>query len=254
MVIGLLCALGPLLGHLPPAVGGDIASANLPIGSPHHLLGTDMVGNDLLARVLEGGRRSLKVALASNLLGLVAGGAVGIAAGYVGGALDAGLAGALDVLIAFPSLILTLVIAAGLGPGELNLILALAFFSVPAYARLARAAAARIRAEQFVRAAELAGAGRLRVMLTHLTPNIAPQLLTFASVGLSVTVVIEASLSFLGVGIRPPAPSWGGMIVQGQEYLTIKPSLVLIPSAFLTVTTLALNVLGDCVRERLAER
>jgi peptide/nickel transport system permease protein len=254
LLIGLAGAFGPWIGRLPAPVGGDIAAADLPIGSAHHLLGTDLVGNDVLARVLVGGRVSLEVAVGSNLLGLVVGGTAGICAGYLGGVVDAVASVSLDVLIGFPALVLALVIATGLGPGELHVVLALAFFSIPAYARLARAAAARLRREPFVSASELAGAGPVRVVLTHLVPNIAPQLLTFAGIGLSVTVVLEASLSFLGVGIRPPAPSWGGMIVQGQEYLAVKPSLVLVPAAFLSVTTIALNVLGAAVRERLAER
>ncbi len=253
-LIGLACVLGPHLVRLPSPVGGDIALADLPIGAAHHPLGTDMVGNDMLARTLIGGRLSLTVAVASNLLGLVVGGVLGLGAGYLGGAADAAATISLDILIAFPSLVLALVIATGLGAGEGHVILALAAFSVPAYARLARSGASRLRHERFVTAAELAGVGRARVMLTHLVPNLVPQLLTFSCVGLSVTVILEASLSFLGVGLRPPAPSWGGMIVQGQEYLAVKPSLVLIPGAFLAGTTLVLNVLGDAIRQRLAER
>lgn len=254
VVVTLACVAGPSLGHLPPATGGDIAAADLPIGSPHHLLGTDMVGNDELARLLVGGRLSLEVAIVSNALGFIVGGLIGMLAGYRGGALDTSTTTVLDVLIAFPPLVLAMVIAAGLGPGEPNLILALSFFSVPAYARLARAAAGKVRRQRFVSAAELTGAGPLRVVLFHLAPNVVPQLLTFCCLGLSVTILLEASLGYLGLGLRPPAPSLGNLIAQGQEYLLLRPSLMLVPAAFLTATTLALTVLGDAVRDRSARR
>jgi peptide/nickel transport system permease protein len=246
------CFLGPLLGRLASPVGGDLASAGLPAGSPQHPLGTDMLGNDLLARVLAGGRLSLEVAFGSTVLGLSVGGLVGTVAGYVGGPIDRAAGVALDVLIAFPAAVLALVVAAELGPGELHLILALSLFGVPVYARLARTAAAGVRRRRFLRAAELFGATRARIVLTHLVPNVVPRLLTFGCLGLSVTIVLEAWLSYTGLGLRPPAPSWGTMIVQGQEYLTIRPSLVIVPGALLTLTALALNVLGDAVRARLA--
>ena len=252
LLIVLACGAGPWF--LPPATGGDITAANLPAGSAHHLLGTDPVGNDLLARLLTGGRFSLEVAAAANAAGLAAGGLAGMLAGYRGGALDTVTATVLDVLIAFPPLVLTLVLAAGLGPGELHLIAALAFFSAPAYARLARAAAAKIRRQRYVSAAQLAGVGPARVVLTHVAPAVLPELLTFGCLGLAVTIVLEASLGYLGLGLRPPAPSLGNLIAQGQEYLTVRPALVLAPGALLTVATLALSLLGDAARRRWVTR
>jgi peptide/nickel transport system permease protein len=253
-LIVLACFAGPWLASLPSATNGDITAAGLPIGSAHHLLGTDPVGNDILARLLIGGRLSLQVAVGSTALGLVVGGLTGMLAGYRGGALDTSVATGLDILIAFPPLVLALVLAAGLGPGRWHLILALALFGAPAYARLARAAAAKVRHQRFISAAELAGTGPLRIVLTHVAPHVVPQLLTFCCLGLSVTIILEASLGYLGLGVSPPAPSLGNMIAHGQEYLTIRPSLVLLPAALLCLITVALTVLSDGARRYLAQR
>jgi peptide/nickel transport system permease protein len=245
------CFAWPLTGTVPAPVGGDIAAAGLPSFSPGHLLGTDPIGNDVLARLLYGGRVALEVALASNVLGLVLGGAIGIAAGIAGGGADAVAARLLDVLIAVPALVLALLIAASLGPGETHVIAALAFFTVPAYARLARAQTRRIRELDFVVAARLAGTGELRIAVSHIAVNVAGHLLTFAFVGVSLSITFQAALSFLGLGVVPPQPSWGDMIATGQEYLTTDPALALIPSAALVVTVVALNALGDALRDRL---
>ena len=213
-----------------------------------------MIGNDVLSRVLAGGRLSMEVAVSSNTLGLVLGGLIGTYAGVRSGWVDRVTTTVLDALIAFPALVLAMVVSAGLGPGESHVIVALTFFSVPAYARLARAATLKVREEAFVRNAQLVGAHPARVVLTHVVPNVLPQLLTFACLGLSASVLLESSLSFLGLGVRPPAPSWGSMIVQGQEYVTTRPSLVVVPSLFMTATLLALNSQAEGVRRRSAQR
>jgi peptide/nickel transport system permease protein len=249
IVVG--CFVWPLLGDLPRAIGGNIAMANLPVGSAGHPLGTDMVGNDVLARVLAGGRVALEVGVATNLVGLTVGGCIGMMAAAAGGIFDTLVARLLDILIAFPAVVLALLIAADLGPGELHVILALSFFTVPTYARLARAHTLQVRGLDFVRAARLSGA-RASQTYGHLIPNVLPRLLTFSFLGISLAITFEASLSFLGLGVVPPAPSWGDMIAQGQEYLSIHPGLALIPSACLVATVVAINLTGDAVRKRLA--
>jgi peptide/nickel transport system permease protein len=254
LLLVLACYLWPLVGGVPSPVNANPLSANLPIGSPGHVLGTDPLGNDIFSRLLYGGRVSIEVGLGSNVIGLVVGGAIGIAAAYRGGWPEAVVMRVLDVLIAFPSLVLALAIAQYLGPGELNVIWALSFFSVPAYARLARAQTLRLREQDLILAARLSGAKDGSVLARHLVPNVVPQLLTFASLGISVTIILEASLSYLGLGVRLPQPSWGDMISQGQQYLSLEPRLVLVPSAVLLVTVVAINVLGDGVRARMATR
>jgi peptide/nickel transport system permease protein len=254
VVIAAACFLGPLVLPVPPPVGGSVLESYLDAGSPGHLLGTDPNGNDILSRILHGGRSSLVVAVAVNLLGLAVGGTLGALSGYVGGAADTVIMRVLDVLIAFPSLVLTLAVAQSLGASRTNTILALAFFSIPAFARISRAATLRLRELPFMAAAQLCGTPGWRVLLRHVAPNISPQLITFGMLGMGIVMVIEGALSFLGLGIPPPAPSWGNMIAQGQQSLSATPMLVVWPCAALFLTVLAFNLLGESLRARWSGR
>ena len=245
-----LCFLLPLFGGVPRPTGGDVLEASLPLFSPGHFLGTDEVGNDVWSRLLHGGRSSLQIALAVQLIGMIGGGMLGALAGYRGGVLDMIVTRVLDVLIAFPALVLALAIAQGLGPSKLNTIWALSFFSVPAFARISRAATLRLRERTFMLAARLSGPSGRRILMRHIAPNILPQLVTFGLLGMGVIIILEGALSFFGLGIPPPNPSWGNMIFDGQGILSAEPRLVLVPSAFLFVTVLAFNLLGDALRSR----
>jgi peptide/nickel transport system permease protein len=254
VVIAAACFLGPLVLPVPPPTGGSVLESYLDAGSPGHLLGTDPNGNDILSRILHGGRSSLVVAVAVNVLGLVVGGTLGALSGYLGGAVDTVIMRVLDVLIAFPSLVLTLAVAQSLGASQTNTILALAFFSIPAFARISRAATLRLRELPFMAAAQLCGTPGRRVLLRHIAPNITPQLITFGMLGMGIVMVIEGALSFLGLGIPLPAPSWGNMIAQGQQSLSATPMLVVWPCAALFVTVLAFNLLGETLRARWSGR
>ena len=252
-LIGLLlflCFVWPLFGTVPPPTGGNILDANIASFSPGHPLGTDQVGNDLWSRLLYGGRNSLEIAFAVNVIGLVVGGLLGAFAAFWGSFTDTVIMRVLDVLIAFPSLVLALAIAQSLGPSKLHTIYALCFFSVPAFARLARAQTLRLRERPFMLAARLAGTRAPRILVRHVAPNILPALVTFGLLGVGVTIILEGALSFLGLGVPPPEPSWGNMIFEGQAVLSAEPKLVLLPSAFLFVTVLAFNLLGDALRAR----
>jgi peptide/nickel transport system permease protein len=180
----------------------------------------------------------------------VLGGLLGAFAAYWGSTVDTLIMRILDVLIAFPSLVLALAIAESLGPSKLHTNYALCFFSVPAFARLARAQTLRLRERPFMLAARLAGTRAPRILLRHIAPNILPALVTFLLLGVGVTIILEGALSFLGLGVPPPDPSWGNMIFDGQAVLSAEPKLVLLPSAFLFVTVLAFNLLGDALRSR----
>jgi peptide/nickel transport system permease protein len=248
------CFLWPLTGNVPPPVGGSVLDASLPVGTPGHLLGTDAAGNDIFSRLLYGGRVSLEVGAATQVIGIVLGGLIGMIAGYSRGILAAVLMRVLDVLIAFPSLVLALAIAEGLGPGELHVIWALSFYSVPAFARLARAATLRLREANFMLAASLSGMPRWRIVLFHLAPNLLPQQLTFALLGAGVAIIQEGALSFLSLGVPPPGASWGNMIASGMQTMSVQPSLVLLPCLALLITVAALNLLGDALRARWSAR
>jgi peptide/nickel transport system permease protein len=250
IAIFFLCFMWPLFGTVPKPTGGNILDANQPAFSEGHLLGTDAVGNDIWSRLLYGGRNSLEIALAVQLIGLVLGGGIGAIAGYRGGAVDVVVSRMLDVLIAFPVLVLALAVAESLGPSKLHTIFALSFFSVPAFARISRAATLQLREQTFILAARLSGTSGPRILLRHVSPNIMPQLITFGLLGMGVIIIIEGALSFFGLGVPPPEPSWGNMIADGQNVLSAEPRLVLIPSAALFITVLAFNMLGDALRAR----
>ena len=249
-LIFFACFILPLIAPIPRPTGGDILESLQPAFSPGHILGTDDNGNDILARILYGGRTSLIVALTVNLLGLVIGGGLGALAAQAGGIVDGIIMRLFNVLIAIPSLALIVAVSLSLGPGLRNTILTLAFFSVPAFARISRAETLRLREQPFMVAAKLSGTSTWRIVVRHLAPNIGPQLMTFAMLGMGIVMVIEGALDFLGLGIRPPAPSWGNMIFQGQLSLSGTPMLVVWPSIALFLTVVGFNQLGEAVRSR----
>jgi peptide/nickel transport system permease protein len=248
------CFLWPLVGNVPPPVGGSVLDASLPAGTPGHPLGTDASGNDILSRLLYGGRVSLEVGAATQVIGIALGGLIGMIAGFSRGVLAAVLMRVLDIFIAFPSLVLALAIAEGLGPGELHVIWALSFYTVPAFARLARTATLRLRDQNFMLAASMSGTPRWRIVLFHLAPNLLPQQLTFALLGAGVAIIAEGALSFLSLGVPPPGASWGNMIASGMQTMSVQPSLVLLPCLALLITVAALNLLGDALRARWSAR
>jgi peptide/nickel transport system permease protein len=250
VLIFIACFVLPLVVPIPKPTGGDIMNSLQPALTPGHLLGTDDNGNDILSRILYGGRTSLIVALSVNLLGLVIGGGLGALAAQAGGIVDGIIMRLFDVLIAIPSLALIVAVSLSLGPGLRNTILTLTFFSVPAFARISRAETLRLREQPFMVAAKLSGTSTWRIVLRHIAPNIGPALMTFAMLGMGIIIVIEGALSFLGLGIRPPAPSWGNMIFQGQLSLSGTPMLVVWPSVMLFLTVVGFNQFGEALRSR----
>lgn len=244
--------LVPALG-LPDPNRQDLrrTGRNLGLFSDGHLLGTDSLGRDLLSRALHGARVSLMVGLFAVVIGLTIGGLIGMIAGYKRGVVDTVLMRVIEMIMAFPALVLALTIAAYLGPSVRNVIIAISFFTIPAYARIARAATLSLREREFILSSELLGAKTPHVVFGHLAPNVVIPLLAYAFVAIGTAIIVEASLSFLGLGIRPPNPSWGIMIAQGRGELEEGPHQALVPGAFLFVTVLSLNLLGDAVRSRL---
>ena len=248
------CFVLPLVAPIPKPTGGNILDSGLPAFSPGHLLGTDPNGNDIFSRILYGGRSSLIVAVSVNLIGIAVGGGLGALSAQLGGVFDTVLMRVLDVFIAFPSLVLAIAVAQSLGPSQRNTIFALAFFSVPAFARISRAATLRLREQPFMIAAKLSGTSTRRTLIRHIGPNIGPQLMTFAMLGMGIIIVLEGALSFLGLGIPAPSPSWGNMIFQGQLSLSATPLLVLWPSLALFLSVVGFNQLGEALRARWSGR
>ncbi|MHB1446939.1 MAG: ABC transporter permease, partial [Acidimicrobiales bacterium] len=216
-----------------------------------HLLGTSSDGSDLLSQTLYGGRNSLEIAVMSVLIGATVGCLFGFVSGIKGGIIDTVLMRCVDVLLAFPALILALAVVTYVGRNTWDLTIALSFFSVPAYGRYSRALAVGLRHREFVINARLAGARSGHLILRHILPNAMPTLLTFGFLAVGFQVVALASLSFLGLGLAPPTPSWGGMIAAGEAYLSSAPQMVLEPVAFLLATVVSVNLSGDALRQRM---
>jgi peptide/nickel transport system permease protein len=254
VVLLFFCFVWPLLYHVPSSTNGSLFQVNRPLWSPGHILGTDSTGVDVMAQILYGGRVSFEVAAAVQAIGMVAGGLIGMVAGYYGGWGEAVIMRVLDVFIAFPSLVLVLAIADSLGPSETHVIWALSAFSIPAFGRVSRAATLRLRDQPFIVAARLSGTRAWRIMLQHLTPNMWPQLLTFSLLGAGLTIILEGALDFLGYGIPPPTATWGNMIATGSSFISVYPQFVIVPSVFLLVATICLNMMGDGLRARWGVR
>ena len=213
-----------------------------------HLLGTDSLGRDVLARLIYGARISLSVGLLAPVIALGIGGALGLLAGYFRGRFETFVTGGVDVVLAFPPLILAMAVTAYLGQSIVNLTLVLGFLGIPAFTRVARAATLTFSAREFVTAARALGAGHARIILKELLPNVALPLGAFFLLGVAVTIVVEGALSFLGLGVPPPAPSWGVMIGEGRESLEMAPALAFLPAIVMFLTVLSFNLVGDTLR------
>lgn len=214
-------------------------------------LGTDAMGRDMTAQLMVGAWNSLTVALAAVALGLTLGTALGVLAAIRGGGLERLVLRLTDLLFAFPAVLSAIVLAALLGGGAGTAILAIGLFNVPVFARVTRAAALGALTQDYIRAARLSGKGDLRVAWDHLLPVIAGGLTVQASIQIALAILTEAGLSFLGVGIAPPNPSWGRMLADAQTYLTRAPHLALLPGAAIALAVLGFNLLGDGLRDWL---
>ena len=217
--------------------------------SPAHWLGADLDGRDLLARLAHGARVSLTVSLFAPLIGLVIGTTLGLLAAFYDGAIRRVILSLLDAMLAFPSLVFALALTVVLGPSVQNVTLSLGIMSIPAFARIARANALPLLDREFVLAARTAGASDAGLMFREILPNMRMALLTYALTMTSVMIVAEGSLSFLGVGVPPPTPSWGSMIAEGRESLERVPHVSMIPAAVMFLTVLSFNLLGDALRQ-----
>jgi peptide/nickel transport system permease protein len=229
-------------------------SARLEPPSASHWLGTDELGRDLLSRLLYGGRVSLAVSAAAVAAALLVGGLAGTFSGYRGGWVDLLMGRGVDILMAMPGLLLAIVVVAYVGRGLGPLVLALSATAWVGYARLARARALSLRNQPFVEAARAQGAGEGRLLVIHLLPNVAPLLLVQSAAGAAGVILTEAGLSFLGLGIQPPRPSWGGVLAAGCDHLLEAPHLALAPGILLFAVVWALNRAGEGLAERLDPR
>ena len=233
--------------HIFPGREMEAPSVRFPFG-------TDEVGRDILSRVLYGTRVSLGVAIPAVGLAAVVGVALGVTTGYRGGLLDLFAMRIFDVLFAFPPILLAIALVAALGPSTLNLVITIALLTLPQFAVIARSATLAVRPQEFVQAGLALGASHGRMIRVHVLPNVAPALVVQVALSLSIVILVEAALSFLGLGTQPPAPSWGGMLSRGRQYMVIAPWLVLAPGLAIMLAVLGFNLLGDGQRDLLDPR
>lgn len=255
LVLLLLVVVGVAGPWLAPAGVNDVdVDAMLRPPSGAHWFGTDELGRDVLSRVLVAARVSLEVGVVSLGIALAAGVTLGLLAGYYRGWLDSVLMRCMDVLFAFPVLLLAVAIVAVLGPGLLTAMVAIGVVYTPIFARITHAGVLSVREQVFVRAAVSIGASDLRIMRRHVLPNIAAPLIVQTSLSLAFAILSEAALSFLGLGIQPPAPAWGRMLFDGRGFVTDAWWLGVFPGAAIFLTVLAFNLVGDALRDVLDPR
>lgn len=246
-VIALLALLAPVLAPHDPAAQSVLNRMKPP--SAEFLLGTDAFGRDVFSRLLFGARISLMVGLSSVAIAMVVGGALGIVAGFKGGRIDNIVMRAMDVLLSFPTLIMGLLIVALLGPNLTNMVIAIALTLVPKFARIARAPTVVIRERAYIEACRALGYSDLRIMVVHILPNVIGEVLVLASLWAANAIQIEAGFSFIGLTVRPPTPTWGGMIRDGFEQIFQAPWLSIWPGLCILLTVFSLNLLGDGIRD-----
>ena len=247
-ILGLLllvAIVGPIFAPYPATSQLFSDGRLLPPGSPHHLLGTDALARDVLSRLIVGTRMSLLISVAAVATGSAVGFLLGIASGYLRGAADTVIMRIMDGLQAFPTIILALIIAVGLGPGVRSAIIAISVVSVPGFARLARAQTLRVGNSEYIAAAHVMGAKTIRVLRMHIVPNIWVPCIAQAALALGFAIPAEATLSFLGLGVQPPTPSWGNMIGDAYATLASDPWLMVFPVLAIMITTLSASLLAD---------
>ncbi|MGH3661612.1 MAG: ABC transporter permease [Micromonosporaceae bacterium] len=248
----LAVALAPLIAPYDP-MQQDIA-ARLQGPSSQHWLGTDTLGRDLLSRAIFGARIEMFVAIPAGIIALVAGLTLGAAAGYIGGRTDRVLVVLMDSMQAFPAVVLALALLTLLGPSQRNVTLVVAVAFAPAYARMARASVFVVREQPYIEAERSLGAGNLRILGRHVVPNVIAPLFILMAINIPVAVTIASGLSFLGLGVPPPEPSWGVMLSDGFERVWETPWPLLVPAFALVLTTLGFTLLGESLRDHLDPR
>jgi peptide/nickel transport system permease protein len=251
-VLATSAVLAPWLSPHDPARQSLIEKRAKPGGK--YVLGADEFGRDILSRVIYGSRVALLVGLLSAAIAVAGGLVLGTLAGFAGGWLDAVVMRAIEILLAFPYLLLALAIVAVLGPGALNTTIAVGIWGVPAVTRIVRGAVLTLRETEYVGAARALGAPAVALLRRHILPNIVPGLIVYATLFMANAILLEAALSFLGLGVQPPTASWGLMVSTGRDVLLVAPHVATVPGLAIMVAVLAFNLVGDGLRDALDPR
>lgn len=256
MVVFIFCAVfADIIAPYPPEKMSLTARLSPPFfvegGSMKHLLGTDTLGRDILSRIIVGARVSMIVSLLAILLAGGVGTTIGLTAGYLGGRVDAFLMRITDATLAFPGILIALLLAVALGPSFVTVLLALALIMWAFYARMIRGEVLSLREAGFIAQARIIGCSAPRIILTHLFPNVVNTILVMATLQIGIVILIEASLSFLGAGVPPPTPSWGSMVADGRDLFNRAWWISLFPGLAIALIVLSGNFMGDWIRDRL---
>ena len=219
--------------------------------SKEHLFGTDEFGRDILSRIIHGSRISLQVGLIAVGISVIFGGFFGAVAGYYGGRIDNLIMRGMDILLSIPSILLAIAIAASLGPGLYNMMVAVGISTTPQYARIIRGSVLSLRGQEFVEAAKAVGSSDTRIIMKHILPNCLAPIIVQSTLGVASAILTAAGLSFIGLGIQPPTPEWGAMLSGGREYIRDYAYMTIFPGLAIMITILALNFLGDGLRDVL---
>ena len=252
VLLVLMAIIGPyLVAYAPDAL--DLDSLRQPPGKAH-IFGTDSKGRDILSRVVSGARISLSVGIIASALSLCIGIFFGLIAGYFGGAVDAFFSQVFDIFLAFPSLLLAIGISAVMTPGLTSAMLAITLVGWAGFARLVRGITLSLKEQTYVEASQALGASSARILYRHILPNALPLILVAGSLRVGGFILLEAALSFLGLGVQPPTPTWGSMISLNRVYINSAPWMVIFPGLAISVTVISFNVLGDFLRDKLDPR
>lgn len=249
LIISLLALLAPWVAPKEPAAVSLTHRLKPP--SSEFKLGTDNFGRDVLSRIIHGARVSLQVGFLAVAIGVAGGIVFGLLSGYYGGWLDQVTMRVMDVLFAFPSILLALVVVATLGTGLTNVMIAIGITYIPVFTRIVRSAVLSLRSSDFVTAEVAMGASDLRILARHVLPNITAPIIVQASLAISGAILTEATLSFLGLGIQPPAPSWGSMLSESRRFMEVAPWTAIFPALAIMVTVMSFNLFGDGLRDVL---
>lgn len=255
VAIAVSTALAPLLSPHDPLATDITARLKPPIwlegGQSEYLLGTDQIGRDILSRIIYGGQVSLLVGTLAVLLSLCIGLPLGLAAGYSGHITDVVISTLVNIMLTFPFVLLAMAVIAVLGPSFTNMIIVLGITNWPLYTRVVRAEVLRLKELEFITAARALGMGHLRLLARQIFPNLVSAVVVISSVLVARMIILESFLSFLGLGIQPPTPSWGGMLGEGKDYMLLRWWLATFPGLAIFVTTLLINLVGDGLRDWL---
>ncbi len=254
IIMTLIAVFAPFIADYEQDVMVQNIAIRLQPPSKEHIFGTDSYGRDIFGRIIFGSRISLFVGLVTVVIALTGGALIGATAGYYGGKIDNILMRLMDILLAIPSIVLAIAVVTALGPGIVNLLIALSISRIPQFARIVRSAILSVKGQEYIEAAKACGTGDWRIIVKHILPNAMGPIIVQSTLNMATTILAIASLSFIGLGVQPPTPEWGSMLSEAREFMRRFPYLVVSPGVSIVLAVLSLNLIGDGLRDALDPR